>query len=66
MNLPFLTSIKAKELKQKVNKVKAEVRDLRDPIKMQKLHIGTNSVLISQLQKIEDRVSVLDPLKPSN
>jgi len=49
MNPPFSKFITIKELRQEVNEIKAEVRDLRDLIKIQKLYIETKSVLICQL-----------------
>ena len=44
-------------LKQEVNKFKVKVKDLRDQIKMQNLHMEINSNLISQHQELENRVS---------
>jgi len=39
------------------------MRDLKDLIKTINLHIETNLVLISRLQKLEDLVSLLKPTK---
>jgi len=59
----LLKLVTIKELKQEVNQLKVKIRELKNYIERQSLVEESNSILISQPQELENRVS---SLKTSN